>query len=433
MGTLNMIRSDAAGIDIGSEFHYVCVPADRSKHNVKKFGCYTHNLHELADWLAECRVTSVAMESTGVYWIPLFEILDARGFEVILVNARHVKNVPGRKTDVSDCQWIQQLHSCGLLRGSFRPDDHICVLRGYMRQRDNLVKGAVTHVQRMQKALTQMNVQLHKVISSITGKTGMRILQAIVEGERDPVKLARLRDSKTKNSEVIIANALNGNYRQEHLFALKQELELYNIYQAKIAQCDEEIMGYYTSIDSKHAEQTLPPKDKPNTKDELERISGVDLTKIPGLDTASIQVILSETGTNPDKWSSDKHFASWLGLSPANKITGEKVYSTRTRKVSNRASTSFRMAALSAGKSKTAIGAYYRRIKSRIGAPKAITATARKLACLFYNMLKHGEEYVEQGMSYYEEAYKDRLVKGLTKRAKELGFTLMENAAISVC
>ena len=439
--TLKAINPDAAGIDIGSEFHYVCVPDGRDEQIVKKFGCFTSELNKLADWLKSCKVKTIAMESTGVYWIPLFEILGARGFEVVLVNARFVKNVPGRKTDVKDCQWLQQLHSYGLLHGSFRPNDEICVLRGFMRQRDNLVKSAASHIQRMQKALTQMNLQLHKVISDITGETGLRIIRAILDGEHNPDKLAELRGSRIRNDEQAIAQSLNGNYRREHLFTLRQEYDLYMIYQSKIADCDQVIRDYYSELESKFKDDSDKPddlgsgrkSDKFNLRKEMQRITGVDFTKIPGLDVLSVQTIISEVGVNYTKWPSDKHFASWLGLSPANKITGGKVLSSKTRKVNNRAATAFRMAAFAAGKSKnSALGAFYRRLKSRLGAPKAITATARKLACLFYNMLKHGEAYVEKGLDYYDKVYQEKIIKGLNKKAEDLGYDLVKKVQSSV-
>jgi len=425
---LNQINLNVAGIDIGSESHYVCVPEGRSDKSVKVFGCFTPDLHDLANWLASCGITSVAMESTGVYWIPLYEILDARGFEVILVNARDVKNVPGRKTDVQDCQWLQQLHSYGLLRASFRPEDHICVLRGFMRQRDNLVRGAAIHVQRMQKALTQMNLQLHKVISDIKGQTGIKIISAILSGERDPKVLAKLRGPRIRNSEEIIAKALVGNYREEHLFSLEQEFALYNIYTDKIEQCDKRIYEYCKTIRTQPGISGNKNIDHPTTlSKELTRMAGVDFTKIPGIETQSLQVILSEVGFNANKWKTDKHFTSWLGLTPANKITGGKVFSTRTRKVNNRAAAAFRMAAWNAGKSKnTALGAFYRRLKSRLGSPKAITATARKLASLFYNMLKYGQEYVEKGLDYYDKMYQDKVVRSLNKKAQSFGYELVK-------
>jgi transposase len=434
---ISLIYSDAAGIDIGSEIHYVCVPRDRDSQSVRKFGCFTSDLNELANWLSRCKIKTVAMESTGVYWIPVFQLLETRGFEVILVNARHVKNVPGRKTDVQDCQWLQQLHSYGLLRGSFRPNDEICVLRSYIRQRTNLMRSATSHIHRMQKALTQMNLQLHRVISDIVGMTGVKIIEAILNGERDPWKLASLRGPQIKKDQETIAKALGGDYREEHLFSLKQEYDLYNYYQTKITECDKQIEQFYQKIVSK-----VDPEKKPlekrksnyhksypkfNLRKELYRTTGVDLTKIPGLDVLGLQTIFSEVGFDMNKWSTEKHFASWLGLSPANKITGEKIFSTRTRKVINRAATAFRLAAHSAMKSHTALGAYGRRLKTRLGAPKAITATARKLACLFYRMMKFGGTYVEKGMDEYEKNYKGRVIKNLTKKAKDLGFVLVKN------
>ncbi len=433
---LEIVNPDAAGIDIGSSVHYVCVPEKRDEQRIKKFGCFTEDLYNLVRWLKKCKVTTIAMESTGIYWIPLFQVLESYGFEVKLVNARHVKNVPGRKSDVQDCQWLQQLHSYGLLQGSFRPDNQMCVLRSYVRQRKNLIESASVHVMRMQKALIQMNIQLHKVIRDITGVTGIKIIKAIIEGERDPEKLAEFRSSNMKNDEATIAKALTGDYTKEHLFVLKQELELYNIYQEKIAECDKDIENYYKTFETKPSGnkqcskiKNRSTKNRPNfaLHEELHRIIGMDFTKVPGLDVLSIQTIISETGINHSKWLTEKHFSSWLGLSPANKITGEKVFSTRTRKVINRAANAFRMAANSVGNSKSALGAYCRRLKKRLGAPKAITATARKIACIFYSMLKYGQEYVEKGMEYYEIRYKDKAVKNLTKRAKEFGYILVKN------
>lgn len=432
-----LINPHAAGIDIGSRSHYVCVGANKDPQPIRKFDCFTPDLHKLADWLIQCKITTVAMESTGVYWIPVFQILESRGLEVILVNARHVKNVPGKKTDVQDCQWLQQLHTYGLLNGSFRPDADICILRSYVRQRDNLIRSAAAHIQRMQKALTQMNLQLHKVISDITGATGIAIIKAILEGERDPKILSKLRNKQIKNDEKIIADALVGDYREEHLFTLKQEYDLYCFYQVKIADCDKQILGFYQKVSSQ-----VDPVEKPlkklkskgrrshpkfNLRHELYRIIGNDMTSIPGFDVLTIQSILSEVGLDMSKWRTEKHFASWLGFAPGNKISGDKVLNTKTRKVINRASVAFRMAAYATGKSHTALGAYYRRLRNRLGAPKAITATARKLACLFYRLLKFGTEYVEQGMNYYETQYQERVIKNLKDKARSLGFNLIEN------
>lgn len=432
-----LINPHAAGIDIGSCSHYVCVGADKDPQPIRKFNCFTPDLNKLADWLIECKITTVAMESTGVYWIPVFQILESRGLNVILVNARHVKNLPGRKTDVQDCQWLQQLHTYGLLKASFRPDADICVLRSYVRQRDNLIRSAAAHTQRMQKALTQMNLQLHKAISDITGTTGMAIIKAILDGERDPKVLAKLRNKQIKNDEDVIANALIGDYREEHLFSLKQEYDLYCFYQVKIAECDNQISAFYKNASDRvdQVEKPLPKrkskgrKSHPNfdLRQELYRVIGTDITAIPGFDVLTIQSILSEVGLDMGKWATEKHFASWLGLAAGNKISGDKVLSTKTRKVINRATVAFRLAAYAAGKSHTALGAYYRRLKSRLGAPKAITATARKLSCLFYRLLRYGNEYLERGMDYYESRYKERMIKNLKNRAQELGFVLIEN------
>ncbi|WP_341822580.1 IS110 family transposase [Wolbachia endosymbiont (group A) of Clivina fossor] len=432
---LEIMNPNAAGIDIGSSVHYVCVPEERDEQRVQKFSCFTEDLHNIAKWLKKCKVTTVAMESTGVYWIPLFQVLESYGFEVKLANARHVKNVPGRKSDVQDCQWLQQLHSYGLIQGSFRPDDQMCILRSYVRQRKNLTESATTHINRMQKALVQMNIQLHKVISHITGVTGMQIIKAIIEGERNPNKLAELRDVRIKSDKSAIAKALTGDYREEHLFALQQEFELYNVYQEKIAECDKNIENHYKTFEAKSdeskelsKERSKYRKDKPNfaLREELYRVTGIDFTKIPGFDVLTVQAIISEIGINYSKWRSEKHFTSWLGLSPANKITGEKVFRTRTREVINRAANAFRMTAYAVGKSKSALGAYYRRLKKQLGSPKAITATARKLACIFYQMLRYGQKYVEKGMNYYETRYKERVVKNLIKKARDFGYILVQ-------
>lgn len=432
---LEIMNPDAAGIDIGSSVHYVCVPEGRDEQRIQKFSCFTEDLYNIAKWLKKCKVTTIAMESTGVYWIPLFQVLESYRFEVKLVNAKYVRNVPGRKSDVQDCQWLQQLHSYGLLQGSFRPDDQMCVLRSYVRQRKNLIENASTHTLRMQKALVQMNIQLHKVISNITGVTGMKIIKAILEGERDPEKLVEFRSSNMKNDKTTIAKALTGNYREEHLFALKQEFELYNVYQEKIAECDRSIEEHYKTFETKSGEKELCNKIKNrSTKhrpdfaihEELHRITGMDFTKVPGLDVVTIQTIISETGINPNKWRTEKHFTSWLGLSPFNKITGEKVFSTRTRKVTNRATDAFRMAAHCVSKSNSGMGAYCRRLKKHLGAPKAITATARKIACIFYSMLKCGQEYVERGIDCYNKLYKEKALKNLGKKARELGYILVK-------
>jgi transposase len=440
MDSFPIINPNAAGIDVGSEEHWVCVPEDRDEEPVRRFGCFTADLYAMADWLKKCRIDTVAMESTGVYWIPLFQVLEDRGLEVKLVNARHVKNVPGRKTDVLDCQWLQRLHTYGLLAGSFRPEDCICVLRSYWRQRDRLIRYTSAHVQHMQKALTEMNVQLHKVISDITGTTGMRIIRAILDGERDPLKLAQMRDPRIKSSAETIAKALQGDYRQEHLFALRQSLELYEFYQRQIQSCDREIEAYLEQMDSKVDPDSNPPpsskkgKKKPrgnepdfDLRTHLFRISGVDFTQIDGLHVLSVQTILSEVGLDPGKFPSAKNFASWLGLCPNNRITGGRVKSTRTRKVVNRAAEAFRLGAQAVANSSTALGAYYRRMRARLDAPKAITATAHKLARIFYHLWKTHDLYHDPGADYYELQYRNRVINNMKKRAKNLGFEINFN------
>lgn len=436
------INQNAAGIDLGSGEHWVCVPSDRTDNNVRRFGCFTPDLMAMADWLRQCQVTTVAMEATGVYWIPVFQILEARGFEVKLVNAHHVKTVPGRKTDVKDCQWLQQLHTYGLLSGSFRPEDQVCVLRSYIRQRDSLIKSASTHVQRMQKALIQMNLHLHKVISDITGLTGMAIIRAIVAGETDPVKLAALKDPRIKSTPTEIAKALTGDYRREHLFVLKQELTLYQIYQQEVAALDAEIEQCLAKFEPKTLDEPPPSKKKRRKKPTanhpdfnlhqyLYRIAGVDFTLIDGLDALSVQTILSEVGLYPKRFPSVKHFTSWLGLCPGQKITGGKRKSSQTRLVENRAANAFRMAAFSLTHSRSALGAFYRRLRSRLGAPKAITATAHKLARLFYRMWTSSGQYADPGVDYYELKYQEQVLNHLQKKALSLGFQLVPQPPIS--
>jgi len=432
---LEPINANAAGIDIGSQTHWVCVPADRAVENVRSFGSFTMDLYALADWLQECRVESVAMESTKVYWIALFQILEPRGFEVKLVNAHHVKTLPGRKSDVLDCQWIQQLHSYGLLSASFRPDDQICVLRSYIRQRDNLVRSACVHVQRIQKALTEMNVLLHQVVSDITGTTGMTIIRAIVAGEHEPQTLASLRHPRSRRSATEIAQALQGDYRQEHLFILQQELALYEAYQVQLAACDVQIEQCLSTFEVT-SEIDLPAARSPRRKPQdnqpafdlqthLERISGVDFTKIDGMGALTVQTILSEIGLDASRFPTVKHFTSWLGLCPGSCITGGKVKNSRTRRVINPATNAFRMAAVAAGKTQSALGAFYRRLRTRLGTPKAITATAHKLARMFYRLWNSGGTYNDLGVNYYEQRYQQQIVKGLRKKAQALGFDLV--------
>jgi transposase len=426
---LRNINSHAAGIDIGSKSHFVAVPDGADEQPVREFSSFTDDLVRMADWLASCGVTTVAMESTGIYWIPVFEILDSRGFEVKLVNARHVKNVPGRKSDVLDCQWLQRLHTYGLLQGAFRPSDQVCALRAYVRQRMNLVRYAASHIQHMQKALAQMNVQLTNVVSDITGATGMRIIKAILNGERNPQALASLRDPRCKNSVKTIARSLHGNYRTEHLFSLQQAVELYEFYQAKIGDCDRQILEQLKKFDAVPTNSDGKP---PATlEDALQRIAGVDLTRIDGINSGTALKIISEIGIDMSRWQSIKHFASWLGLCPGTKISGGKTLNTATKQVANRAATALRYAAFGLLSSKSALGAYMRRQRARLGMPKAITATAHKLARQVYTLLKHGYEYVDAGQEYYEERYRSRVIQNLRRKAQDMGFELVALPDIS--
>ena len=431
---LSRVSLNAAGIDVGASSHFVAVPEDRWDQPVREFEAFTADLYRLADWLAECRVETVAMESTGVYWIPLFGVLEERGFEVMLVDPSRIKNVPGRKTDVLDCQWLQQLHTYGLLSGSFRPEGEIRCLRSYLRQRAMLVEYASHHIQHMQKALTQMNVKLQHVISNITGKTGMTIIEAIVGGERDPRKLAALRDPRTRANEEIIARSLQGHWREEHIFELTQALELYRTYQDKIAECDREIerqLGRFEDRGNgeppagdagKRSQGNAPRFDLRN---HLHRMTGVDLTRIDGVDAFTALKVVGEIGTDMTRWPSAKHFASWLGLSPNNRITGGKVISSRTKANANRAAAALRLAANALHRSNSALGAFLRRKKAHLGAPKAITATAHKLARIIYSMLRYGQGYVDAGAQYYESQYRERALRAARQRAAQLGYQLV--------
>jgi len=436
---LEHINKMAAGIDIGSKSHFVAVPEGCAEVIVREFKSFTTDLYELANWLGQCGIETVAMESTGVYWIPLYELLESRGFDVKLVDARKVKNVSGRKTDVLDCQWLQQLHTYGLLSGAFRPNEQTCVLRSYMRQRSMLIQQAASHIQHMQKALSLMNLQLHNVLSDITGDTGMKIIRAISAGERNPKTLASYRNRGCKNSVEVIEKSLTGHYRDEHIFSLTQAVELYDTYKDKILACDIEIekqLGEFekSTIEKAESESNVTKrKSKSKCKNALSfdlkshliRITGVDLTAIPGIEASSALKIISEIGLNLSRWKSSKQFASWLGLCPGNKVSGGKRLSSKSKRTSNYASCILRLAAGALHKSDSALGAFFRRLRARLGAPKAITAAAHKLATIIFNMLRNGVEFIESGQDYYETQYRDRLVKNLNKRAKMLGYELV--------
>lgn len=439
---LKQINLNAAGLDIGAAEIYAAVPEDRDPESVRSFQTFTRDLFALADWLLACGIDTVAMESTGVYWIPIYEILDERGFDVVLVNARHIKNVPGRKTDVLDCQWIQQLHTYGLLHGSFRPADNICALRALVRHRDMLISYRSSHIQHMQKSLHMMNVQLTNVLSDITGVTGMKIIRGIVSGDHDPHKLAQYRDFRCSKSKEEIAAALEGNYRTEHLVTLRQTLELYDLYSQKIKDCDAEIETLYSAFEPQVDIIAKPLQDRKRKHNQPEgnephfdlrlylyQMAGVDLTHIPGVNALTAQTILSEIGLDMSRWQTGKHFSSWLSVCPYNDITGGKVTKSGTKKSQNRAAKALRMAALSLSCSDSYLGAFFRRIKARSDAPTAVTATAHKIARIIYAMLKNQTEYVDPGADFFEEQYRQRAIKNLQRKAKKLGLKVVPIAA----
>ena len=445
---LHVTHQHAAGIDVHANVHWVAVPAedappppaDHSPNlpaHVRSFGACTADLIELADWLAQCGVKTIAMESTGIYWIPLFELLEARGFKVLLVEPRQSRHAPGRpKSDVLDCQWLQRLHSYGLLTASFRPADQVVVLRSYLRQRQMLISYSGQHVQHMQKALEQMNVKLAEVVSDVSGVTGMAIIRAILRGERNPLELAKLRNDHCKRTEAQIARALYGNWRAEHLFALQQAVTLYDCYRQQLQVCDEQLHAYLKTFADQSQGRPRPQRQVRRRRERgsndpafdvanlLYRLAGVDLTVLEGIDANTALVILSEVGRDVSRFPTAKHFSSWLGLCPQHQGSAGKIRSRRVQRGASRAGRTFRLAVLGCHHAKHALGAFYRRIQARAGSPKAIVATARKLAERVYRLLKYGAEYVCQEMEAYETAYRKRLLKGLARRAAELGYRL---------
>src|SRR5882724_4537178 len=434
---LPVIESNAAGIDVGATQVFVAVPADRAPEPIRCFETFTVELERLADWLQQCKIQTVAMESTGVYWIPLFQILEKRNIEVCLVNARHVKNVPGRKTDVEDCQWIQHLHSVGLLRGSFRPDDEICAIRSLWRHRGNLIQLATVHLQHMQKSLDQMNLQIHHVISDLAGTTGLAIVDAMLAGERDPHKLAKLRDGRIKASEETIMKSLVGDYREEHLYVLRQSLECYRNYQKMIQDLDVEVKHRMGRLPSKVDPAAKPlgkernPRKTPRRTEpldlrlELYRAFGVDLTQVPGINALTAQVLLTEVGPTLGRFPTAAAFCSWLRLCPEPRISGGQVLSSKTRPTKNRAALALRLAAQALHKSQTFLGEYFRRMKARLGPPKAITAVAHKLARIVYHMITRQQEYDTTVFQEQERRVQDRKRNRLRAQARELGFQLV--------
>jgi len=426
---------NAAGIDVGASSHWVAVPPHCTDAPVREVGTMTDDLNALADWLLGCGVDVVALESTGVYWIPVYEVLESRGLTVWLVDARQVKYVPGRKSDVQDCQWLQKLMSHGLLRSAFRPSAEVCAIRAVARSREVLLTQQASWVQRMQKALVQMNIQLTEVISDVMGQTGQAIIRAIVAGERDARVLARHRHWRIRASEEEIVRALTGNWRDEHLFVLGQALGMYDDIAKHLAECDRKLLSLLGAQSAgevavgKQPRQGTKVRTDFDARQALANWAGVDLTRINGLGLDSVMKILSEIGPDLSRFANVKHFCSWLGLCPSTKISGGKVLSAGTRRSANRARQAFRMAAMALSRSDSALGAFYRRLCARMDKPRANTATAHKLARMVYFMLTRGEAFVDQGQQHYEQQQRLRSIAALKRRAAALGFQVNPLAA----
>lgn len=443
--SLECIEPNAAGIDVGATEIYVAVPPERAAEPVRCFKTFTSDLREMAAWLERCGITTVAMESTGVYWIPPYEILEDAGIRVCLVNSHYVRHVPGRKSDVSDCQWLQYLHTVGLLKPSFRPDAAICALRSLSRHRAGLVESAAVHIQHMHKALTQMNLQIHHVLSDITGISGMSIVEAIVAGQRDPVQLAGLCHAKVHADRQTVIKSLTGNYRPEHLFTLKQSLAAYQSYQRLLAECDQEIQRLTNSMSGKidpgapsSSTQSSPQKRRKNQfhfdmRSELHRLFGVDLTAVPGINALTAHTLLAEVGPDLSRFPSADAFANWLALCPGNKKSGGRVLSSRTRPTNSRLSHALRVAAQTLARSRSYLGNFYRSMRARLGAPQAITAAAHKLARILYHLLTTGDAYDESVFAREQLKQNLRLHKRLTKQAESLGFQLIPLNSAGAC
>jgi transposase len=439
---LEVVHPDAAGIDIGNEIHYVAVASNRNSEPVRHFGCTTAELKAMADWLKQCGIRTVAMQSTGVYWIAVFDILEAAGLEVYLVNARETKNLPGRKSDVQESQWLMKLHTYGLLRNSFRPPQEIRALRSYWRQRNDLVQAAGRHIQRMQKALTQMNIQLANVLSDISGKSGQAIIKAILASVRDPHELAALCDSRVEATEDEVAHSLEGNWQDDLLFVLQQEQEGYEFCQKQMAECDRHLQEYLQHRPDRSQGTTLPEEkrkgrlkkkkgNKPqfNLRAELFRMVGTDLTVIDSIDVMTAMTILSEAGWDMSKWETENHFVSWLRLCPDNRISGDKIIGKGRLPTNNRVTIALKMAASTLRVSQTYLGAQFRRLRTKLGAPVAIKAMAAKLARLVYRMLRYGMTYIDKGMEFYDAQHRKLQINFLKRKASQLGFQIVEAAA----
>jgi transposase len=435
--SLQVIHPDAAGIDIGNAAHYVAVPPNRDNRPVQRFGCTTAELKDMAAWLKQCRIRTVAMQSTGVYWIAVYDLLEEAGFEVYLVNARETKNLPGRKSDVQESQWLMKLHTYGLLRNSFRPSQEIRTMRTYWRQRSDLVRSAGRYIQRIQKTLTQMNVQLANVLSDVSGVTGQAIIGAILAGERNPRKLAEFRDNRVKASEEQIARSLEGNWHEDLLFLLKQEQKGYEFCQKQIAECDGRLQQYLKQTEDRSAGTSLPEEqrkgrlrkkkeNKPqfDLRAELFRMTGTDLTQIDGIDVRTAATVISEAGWDMSKWRTEDHFVSWLRLCPDNKISGDKVIGKGRLTTNNRLTVALKMAASCLRQSNSYLGAQFRRLRTRLGPPIAIKAMAAKLARLVYRMLRYGMHFVDKGAEFYQARHRQREINSLKRKAASLGFQI---------
>jgi transposase len=433
--TLEVVHPDAAGIDIGNEFHYVAVPPSRDNQPVRRFGCTTAELKTMAAWLKQCRIRTLAMQSTSVYWIAVFDILEQAGLEVYLVNARDTKNLPGRKSDVQESQWLMKLHTYGLLRNSFRPSQEIRMMRTYWRQRNDLVQSAGRHIQRMQKTMSQMNIQLANVLSDVSGMTGQAIIKAILAGERNPHKLAEFRDPRVKASEQQIAQSLEGNWQPDLLFVLKQEQDGYEFCQKQMAECDRQLKQYLQQREDRSQGAQLPVEtrkgrrnrrnsNKPrfDLREGLFRMTGTDLTRIDSIDVMTATTVITEAGYDMTKWQTDNHFVSWLRLCPDNRISGEKIIGKGRLPTNNRATIALKMAASTLRKSDTYLGAQFRRLRTKLGAPCAIKAMAAKLARLIYRMLRYGMKYADQGAAFYHLRHREFQIKQLKFKAASLGY-----------
>ena len=432
---LEVVHPKAAGIDVGNEEHYVAIPPSLDAEPVRRFDCFTEDLESLADWLVERGITTAVMQSTGVYWMALYDILERRKMKVFLVNARDTKNLPGRKTDVLECQWLLKLHVYGLLKNSFLPEDRILAMRTYWRQRQQHIADAARCTPHMQKALTQMNVQLANVLSDVCGLTGKLIIRAILRGERDPKELAKLRDPRVKVSPEVIAKSLHGNWREDLLFILKQEFESHEGFEERIKECDARLYEHLQLMEEKADPESLPAckyNKRPrgnvpdfDLRDQLYRIVGTDLTAIDGVNVLTAQTIIAEVGYDMSRFAAEGNFVSWLNLAPNNRISGGKVIGRDRRKVVNRAGQALRQAASTLLRSQSYLGAQYRRLRAKLGSPKAVKAMAAKLARIIYRTLKFGQTYVDKGSEAYEQNHRQQQIKFLTKKAAELGLEIV--------